>query len=296
MELNLNCGTCMLRLALSAMASHDIDESRQIEVMNLLIADIPKYLKQPTPSHFQSILIQKLSGYLGIRDIYAEERKRQNLTALGLVGNALKQIQRSDDPLYTSALLAVEGNMIDQIFAGHVDIDINAAIGNILQQRFVIDSFRSFVAKLEIAEKIVYITDNAGEIVFDRIFIDQCQNWKRMHGFSPAKVSIIVKSEPVLNDALMEDAIFTGMDSVGQIFESGSSLLGLPMGLIAPSVRAIVDDAGLIISKGQANFETLDNEEKLTSKIFFMLKTKCLHVSDAFGVPEGSSVFSFRAG
>lgn len=296
MELKLNCGTCLLRLALSAMASHAIDEARQIQVINMLIADIPKYLEQPTPSHFQSVLIQKLSGYLGIGDIYAEDRKRQNLTALGLVGNALEQIQRSDDPLYTSALLAVEGNMIDQIFAGHVEIDINAAIGNILQQKFMIDSYRAFVAKLETAENIVYVTDNAGEIVFDRIFIEQCQIWRRRNGFSPAQVSIIVKSEPILNDALMEDAVFTGLDSAGQLYESGSSLLGLPMDLIAPSVRAIVVDADLIVSKGQANFETLDKEENLTDKIFFLLKTKCLHVSDAFGVPEGSSVFSFRGG
>ena len=293
MKLNLNCGSCMVKQALSAMKFHEIDNARQIEILEKIISEIPKYLDEPTPSHFQSILLEKLSGYLEIKDIYYQEKKRQNSSALKLRPYALDQILKSSNPLYTSALFAVEGNIIDLTFSGH--FDVQSVIRNVLNNSFSIDHYNSFISLLSCSQNITYIVDNAGEIVFDQLFIEQCQNWRTTHALPPASFTVIVKSGPVLNDATDEDALSIGLDSMCTIIKSGTNRLGLPLDQSSKEARSVIENSDIIIAKGHANFETLEEEKSLYGKIFFLLKTKCIHVSSYLGVPEGSSVFFFPA-
>ncbi|MHC1783487.1 MAG: DUF89 domain-containing protein [Anaerolineaceae bacterium] len=289
MKLQLNCGSCMVKQALAAMDTHGVDSTTQIEILEKIIADIPEFLTQPTPGHFQTILLRKLSDYLKIEDIYLEDRKKQNARALQLLPLVEKRIRNSDRPLYTAALAVVEGNMIDQLFfSGY---DLQSALHNNAEQMFAVDHFDTFTTKLSAAGNIFYITDNAGEIVFDKFFIETCQKWRISTGLQPAAFTVVVKSGPVLNDATLEDALSIQLDSVAQVIESGSSFLGLPLEHSSEQVQHLLSAADLIISKGQANFETLEDNRDLYGRIFFLLKTKCLHLSGYFKVPEGSGIF-----
>ena len=291
MKLQLNCGSCMVKQAVSAMSTHGIEYSKQVEVIEKIIEEIPHYLDQPTPSHFQSILLQKLSQLLNMRDIFEDDKKKQNALALRLLPLAKENIFKSTDPLHSAAILAVEGNSIDQLFLKNMNLV--SAINNVFHKKFTIDHFQRFVDLLRQANTITYIHDNSGEIVFDRLFIEQCQVWRNEHNLPFIKFTSVVKGGPVLNDATMEDALLVGLDKASTVITSGTNYLGLPQEFLNENTLSAINNADLIISKGQANFETLDEVEKLRAKIFFLLKTKCFHVSTQLAVPEGSSVFYF---
>ena len=291
MKLQLNCGSCMIKQALYTMERNNVKETEQTKILAKLIEDIPHYLNSPTPSHFQSALLAKLSEYLSISDLYAEDREEQNTAALEIETMILEQIELSSDPLYSAALYSVEGNSFDPIFTRNYDV--KSSLQEVINHKFVIDNYDSFEAKLLEANCILYICDNAGEIVFDRLFINQCQEFRKERSLKPAEFNIVVKSGPVLNDATVNDAVTTGLDKVGNIIQSGSANLGLPLELSSDEVIDVINGSDLIIAKGQANFETLESDNSLCGKIFFLLKAKCIHTSDYFQVPAGSSVFYF---
>jgi damage-control phosphatase, subfamily I len=291
MKLQLNCGSCMVKQAIAAMSTHEIENSQQLAVLEKLIEEIPHYLDQPTPSHFQSILLEKLSEYLNIEDVYLNDKEKQNSLALDLLPIANENIVKSAYPLHSAALLAVEGNSIDQLFLKN--INMVSAINNLIHKKFMIDHFNSFIVLLERSNSITYIHDNAGEIVFDRLFIEQCQEWRIEHNLPAVNFTSILKGGPVLNDATVEDGYLVGLDKVSRVISSGTNYLGLPQEYLTDETRAAIETADIVISKGQANFETLDEVDALRTRIFFLLKTKCFHVSDHLKVPVGSSVFYF---
>lgn len=293
MKIQLNCGTCTIKQAISAMNAHEIEGQLKMDILEKLISDIPDYLNEPTPSHFQSIFLEKLSATLQIDDLNSNDKKRQNSLALELEPYARKRIDQSGDPLYTSALLAVEGNSIDQLFIGNYDL--KAAIDDVFTHRFIVDDFASFVFMLGRSNRIAYLIDNAGEIVFDKVFIEYCQKWRSEHGLLPAQITAIVKGGPVLNDATEADAKLVGLDNVSKVISTGINYLGSPLDLINNDSKLAISAADMIIAKGQANFETIGDEDGLRGKTFFLLKTKCFHVSDHFRVSAGSCVLSFPA-
>lgn len=288
MKLQLNCGACMINQALLATKTHEITPQRQVEIIRSLVQDIPCYLDQPTPSHFQSILLHKLAESLQVSDIYAADKLAQNQLAAQLIAPAREALQRSQTPLYTAALLAVEGNSIDQLFfTGH---EIENKIGEILNHHFAIDDFSLFEARLAGSASITYVNDNAGEVFFDKLFVEVIQNWRESHHLAPAEVTFIVKGGPILNDATLEDATLAGLEECGSVITSESNYLGCAPDQIGAEAKQALSKADLIISKGQANLETLEGIEAYQNRIFFFLKAKCLHVSAFLGAAEGSSV------
>lgn len=122
------------------------------------------------------------------------------------------------------------------------------------------------------AKTVLYLADNAGEIVFDRVFIEEfCDN---------RKVIFAVRDKPAINDALMEDAIFCGIDKVAQVVSSGIDAPGTILKYCLDEFLKIFRQADLIISKGQGNFESLSQEKK---PIFFLFMVKCPVIAKEIG-------------
>lgn len=288
MRLQHYCGTCMIKQALMTMNSHAVDPQRQIEILNSLVQDISGELDQPTPSHFQSILLHKFSNYMQSNDVYAGDKKRQNQIASELVPVARELILHSSHPLYTSALLSVEGNSIDQLFFSGYDLETR--IREILNHHFVIDHFAGFESVLRNAKRIVFVLDNAGEIYFDKLLIEMIQKWKVENRLEPAQITCIVKGGPILNDATLEDANDARLEEVSQVVVNGSNYLGCPLDQVNDATKNALWSADLVIAKGQANYETLEDNQDFRERIFFFLKSKCQHVSEHLCVSEGSSV------
>jgi len=174
--------------------------------------------------------------------------------------------------------LAIAGNVID--LGAKADLkedDARTAVARSMEEPFHgdLDAFRRAV---ESAERILYLGDNAGEIVFDRLLIEQ---------LSPRPVVFAVRGVPVINDATVHDALQAGLQNLVEVIDNGSDAPGTVLADCSEEFRRRFHDADLIVSKGQGNFETLFGE---TAPIFFLFKVKCPVVALHTGLPVGTHV------
>ncbi|MFY9402150.1 MAG: ARMT1-like domain-containing protein, partial [Candidatus Omnitrophota bacterium] len=127
--------------------------------------------------------------------------------------------------------------------------------------------YPAFKKSLKNAKSILYLADNAGEVVFDRILIEEI---KKKY---PGKIIFYaVKEKPIINDALLEDALFCGIDRVARIISNGTDAPGTILSLCSSDFKKIYKSADMVISKGQGNFESLSKAKK---EIFFLFMVKC---------------------
>jgi uncharacterized protein with ATP-grasp and redox domains len=155
--------------------------------------------------------------------------------------------------------------------------DLEKDLESIIDQRFAIDHYGLFKTALSQARDVLYIADNAGETVFDRVLIEELGK----------PVTYVVREQPVINDALRDDAVAAGIDKVATIISSGSDAPGNILPLCSDKFLKIYEASDFIISKGQGNFEGLSEENR---PIFFLLKTKCRVIADHIKVDKGSIV------
>ena len=137
-------------------------------------------------------------------------------------------------------------------------------------------------SSIDRASRILYLADNTGEIVFDRLLLEQMPR---------DRITFAVKGGPVLNDATREDAEFTGITDLVRVIDNGTDIPGTVLSACSAEFREEFARADLVISKGQGNYETLDEEDK---HIFFLLKVKCRVVSDDLHCDVGSAVVHRR--
>jgi uncharacterized protein with ATP-grasp and redox domains len=187
-------------------------------------------------------------------------------------------VRESGEPLWTASRLAIAGNVID--FGIFTSVDIEGAVRRALQSPLAMDGYQSFKAALSDVPEILYLLDNAGEIVFDRILIETMVS----HG---KKVAAVVKGSPVINDCTLEDAVEAGMTGVCEVIDNGSDGVGTILEWTSAGFRQRYAQAPFIISKGQGNFETLRDPEKT---IFYLFQSKCEVVSKELGLSLGSMI------
>ncbi|MEE9474945.1 MAG: ARMT1-like domain-containing protein [Candidatus Hydrothermarchaeaceae archaeon] len=213
-------------------------------------------------------------------DPFKEEKERSNRAALRLVDRARALIENTGEPLCQSFKIAIAGNLID---FGTYYFDVDSSEKELvaaLSDEFVIDDFDRIKGLIEGAKRILYLCDNAGEIVFDRLCIEEIQK------LGP-DVTAVVKSGPIVNDATMQDARAAGLDEVCNVIESGTDSVGVILGESSAEFLKELKSADLIIAKGQGHFETMEDMEL---PVAFLLKAKCKTVASALGVKLKSSV------
>jgi uncharacterized protein with ATP-grasp and redox domains len=195
--------------------------------------------------------------------------------AMELYPRLKKDIEGSEDALLSAVRLAVAGNVID--YGVPHSFDIENEIEDCLRKDFAIFDFEKFARAVKEAKNILYILDNAGEIVFDRILVEELAK----------DVVCAVRGKPIINDVTMDDAVQVGLDKVTKVVSSGSDIPGTLPGACDESFRDHYRCADLIISKGQGNFETLADEDR---PIFFIFKAKCPVVARHVGCKMGDII------
>jgi hypothetical protein len=230
------------------------------------------------------VLAQRIHGQLraisGVEDPYRAEKESQNRMALSLLPELKARIEAASDPLALAVRLAIAGNVIDLGVHDQVrESDLRRSIQQALAEPLVgdLDAFRR---EVEEARSILYPTDNAGEIVLDRLLIEQ---------LGPARVTVAVRGAPVLNDATRADARAAGLDLLAQVIDNGSDAPGTVFDDCSEAFLERLADADLILAKGQGNYETLSQE---TRNLFFLFKAKCPVVAEHAGVPLGAHVLA----
>jgi uncharacterized protein with ATP-grasp and redox domains len=149
----------------------------------------------------------------------------------------------------------------------------------------MVNEIERFKHELAVHKNILYLGDNTGETVFDRILIEELID---IYG---SKITYVVKESPILNDATMEDAAFAGIDKIARVISSGADSPGIVLRYASDEFNVLFNSAPLIISKGQGNFESLCMEEK---PIFFLFKIKCDVLADYTKLPLGSIVLKYN--
>lgn len=268
MKTDLECAPCIIRQALSALKLAGAGKEKSAEAIRELLEKLAEIDLEDNPAANSDIAYKIVSAVTGIRDPYEKVKKEYNASALQLYPKLEEIAAGSDDSLHAAAKIAIAGNIID--FGIHIiegrELDLDNVIEEIKKIPLAIDDFAYFADDLKKTDKILYIADNAGEIVFDRVFIS------RLAGMGK-KVILAVKSGPIINDATIEDAKEAGLDNIISIIETGCGCIGVNFGLCSEEFLKEFESAGIIISKGQGNYESLD--EIKGRKIYFLLKAKC---------------------
>ena len=280
MKTYLDCIPCFLRQALEVarVTTDDINVHRR--VLNAVASLIPELPLEVTLPEVAQQVYRIIYQTTGSRDPYREEKRRANEKALALYPRLKKTVADSDDPLLTASKLAIGGNSIDLGPTSRY-ADINSITASALAAKLSINDYDKFYSSINDSQRILYLGDNAGEIVFDRILIEELRQIKEFD------IDFVVREKPVINDATLSDAISIGMDKVARIISSGSDAPGTILSQCSPQMLTLYHSADIIIAKGQGNYESLNGERR---NIFFFLKAKCPVVARLLSVNVGDAI------
>jgi len=274
------CKPCIMRqtreVAEMLKLSKDKKEVLLTEIEALLGGLDISNLNPPEITNIAHLKIKELTG---TDDLYRSVKKKFNKIALDLSPGLKEIVKSSKDPLDAAVRLSIAGNVID--FGANSNFNIEETIEEVAHKKFAIDDYPRFKKLLPGAENILYIGDNAGEIVFDKLLIEELNK--------TAKVVFAVKSSPVLNDVLMEDAREVSMTEIAKVIESGSIHAGTDLKIATEEFMRFYKNADFVIAKGQGNLETLDDRNR---EIFYLLKFKCLYLAKAYKVGYGDIVLA----
>jgi len=240
-----------------------------------------------TSSEVIEMVMTRMIDRLGDSDPLAAVRREQNARGLQIYPWLAEQVAAAPDPLARAVELAIAGNSIDLMWSGGY-LDLEASIRSRLAHRLAFDRIEDLKKRLRGTRRLVYVGDNCGEIVFDKLLIEVI---KEGHDLD---VTFLVRSRPTLNDATMYDAIFAGLERAARIVDSGieGPLPGVILKRCSPEARELFHQADLIVSKGGGNFDTLGEEAALRDKALFLLVSKCRPYEKRFGVDIGRPILS----
>jgi uncharacterized protein with ATP-grasp and redox domains len=283
MRTYFDCIPCFVRQVLDSVRMTTADERIHEKVLRrALRLGSEMDLRQSPPAMAQTIhrFIHEITG---VQDPYLELKNRFNKLALQMYSDLRERIETSADPLRTAVRLAIAGNVID--FGVNLVVDetkVEQTIAESLSDKLDLDVLHDFRNAIAVAANILYLGDNAGEIVFDRLLIEQMPY---------EKLTFAVRGSPILNDATMEDAQIVGLTDIVDVIDTGADVPGTILQSCSETFCRRFEESDLVIAKGQGNFETLSDLDK---NIFFMLRPKCKVLAEHLGCEVGHPVLSHR--
>lgn len=275
MKAYLDCYPCFFKQILQTSREVTADEEKIREIL----AGFGQYLRyipvEATPPEIGRELYRLIAEKTGIPDPYRKIKKKCTRQALALYPRLKERIAASEDRLLAAVRMAIAGNVID--FGANAQFDLDRDLEKLLSQDLAVNHYREFCQVLEKSRKILYLADNAGETVFDRILIEEIGK----------PVVYATREKPIINDAVRQDALDAGLGEVAEIVSSGTDAPGTILHLCSREFLSILDAADFIISKGQGNYEGLSDEAR---PVFFLLKAKCEVIARDIGVDQGGLI------
>lgn len=282
-----DCIPCILKMSLD-IARDTLEEDGDIKsffARVLALGPMKGDMWDITAPEIIRDIWQILEDKTGIKDPLHEKKRIQNNIALKVYPYAKESVNKSSEPFQEALKWSISGNFID-IMAGVNDIHRDDIIARVMGMGLDDQAMEEFKKRIKKSKKVVYLCDNCGEIVFDRLFGETLRDTLGID------IVFVVRSVPVLNDATMEDAFYIGLNSVGEVMENGikEPLPGLLLNKASKDLKRLIDDAGLVISKGGGNFDTLFNDDSLRGRVTFLLQAKCQPYTLLHGVKKGDLI------
>ena len=269
------CYPCFLNQAIKTARRTTSDPRRLKALLDEVSAALRSHPFDVAPPVISEDIYRIIARTTGAADPYRDLKRRCIRQALRIYPEVKKWVAAHPDPLRAAVQAAIAGNVIDFGVAG--EFDLAADVSALLDRPLAVDHYADFRKCLARAGRVLYLGDNAGEPVFDRILIEALDR----------PVAYAVRSAPIINDALAEDAAAAGLSGPVRVVETGCSTPGTVLSHSSPAFRRLFRSADLIISKGQGNFEALAESGR---SLFFLLKVKCEVVARLARAPLGSLV------
>ena len=265
MKTHFDCIPCAIRQVLDSIRMVTDDEAVHEKVLREALGlwhDMDMHESPPAVARKVHRMLRQMTG---VADPYLEVKQRYNRLAMDIADDLEETVAGSADRIETAVRLAIAGNIIDFGVNSTVDESVvEGAIARSLTDPLDLDVLTEFKVAMAEATDILYLGDNAGEIVFDRLLIEQMPR---------RKVTFVVRGGPILNDVLMADAEMVGMTDLVEVIDNGADAPGTILEICSKAFRKRFEKADLIVSKGQGNFETLNDCQR---DIFFLLRPKCM--------------------
>jgi uncharacterized protein with ATP-grasp and redox domains len=242
-----------------------------------------------TSAEVVELVMKVITAHSKEPDPFRNEKLAQNRQLLEIYPALQETVEHSEDPLFCAVKLAILGNAIDAMVGSAQSSNMlermKTALGELDIRK---EDYAVFKERLQQSNLLLYFADNAGEAVLDKLFI------QTVRGRGALEVYYVVRSLPALNDVVLEDAGFIGMEEVAHVVGNGidGPLPGILLSRCSPEIRSLVAESDLIISKGGGNFETLSEEMPQDKQVTFMLLSKCSVFHRHFGAPLNSPILA----
>jgi len=275
MKTYLDCIPCFMEQALRVGRLSTEDEAKIKEVLNHFGDMVKELPLESSPPEIAMHVYDRIKQVTGNPDPFKHNKIDHIEKAQKLYPHMKEILAESDNRLLDAVKLAIAGNIID--LGASKTFNIEEDILKSLHMDLTINDFAAFKKHIDKSDNILYLGDNAGEAVFDKILIEEIDK----------PVTFAVREKPVINDITKEEAKLIGIDEVAEVVSSGTSAPGTVLETCTPEFQKIFNDADMIISKGQGNYESLS---EIHHPIFFLLKAKCRVIAEDIGVEEGAHI------
>lgn len=280
MKTVMECIPCFLRQALDASRMATTDAAVHEKILRAVLKKVYEMSFSQSPPHMGREIHRIIRELSGNRDPYAEIKSHFNRVALDMYQELKEKVRSAAHPFETAVRLAIAGNIIDFAFNSNKDnIKLTDAVDDTLSRQLVINHIAKLKEKVDRAGSILYLGDNAGEIVFDRILMEE---------LPVERTAFVVRAQPIINDVTRKDAEFVGMSEIVEVIDNGSDAPGTILETCSDKFRRRFEQTDLIICKGQGNYETLNTIEQ--KDVFHLLRVKCPVIARDIGCDEGSII------
>ena len=263
MKLLGECYACAMRQALSAARLVTDDERFHIRCLAEAARILSGTSPEVTPPEVGEEIYRAVRVFSGNPDPFREQKKRQNEVVNALLPWLRETVESARDPLLMAVRLAIAGNAVDP--GAQESFDLEASVMEAVAQEASLEAYPALGERVRAARTALVVADNCGEIVFDRVLVETLAG-------AGTEVVVAVRGGPIINDVTEVEALQVGMDEVSRVVSSGMEMPGTVVERATGEFREVFSGADLVISKGQGNWETLEDSER---EVFFLFQAKC---------------------
>jgi len=286
MKSHLECIPCFIKQSLEAARMATDDEKIQTKVLQEVMKHLQNVSFTDSPPKLSREVHKIIREITGSKDPYKKVKETSNEKAKGKYEYLKKLVVESDDSLLMATKLSIIGNVID--FGTTNRFNVNDLTDSAIKQELDESSYLQYKHTLERSKTILFLADNAGEIFYDKLLLEELAKKQK-------QITYAVKANPIINDALTEDVNFAGIDKLAKVVEwdSGQNLSspGMILSYASEKFLKILESADMVISKGQGNYEGLSD---IYRDVFFMLVVKCPLVAQDINSDVGKLILKVK--
>ncbi len=284
MHIEPECISCIFNQALRVTKTLGLDPNQSKNILDESAKMLPEFSLSKTPPQNAKPMYEMMARVLKTDDIYKKEKKEAIKLATKLMPFARSLISKSNNPFVTATKIAVSGNVID--LASEFVYDLEEEINKVLHTKFAFDDINTLYKNIQKSKTLVYLADNAGENVFDRLYIETIKKL-----FKSIKIYYFVRAKPIINDICFDDLKDDEIHKYATVINSGVSTPGIVFEDLSSEAKKLFLEADCIISKGMGNYECLSDYKEFS--IYYLLKVKCRVVARDLGLDPGDLVCKY---